>query len=59
MRFLHCYFKLFFFYTNTSFPSAIFVASLKLGERILGIIGQDASSWREKRSNISGGGRGC
>ena len=32
----YCY----YFYTNTSFPSARFVASLTLGERSLGSIGQ-------------------
>ena len=32
----YCY----YFYTNTSFPSGIFVAYLTLGERSLGNIGQ-------------------
>ena len=51
----YCY----YFYTNTSFPSAIFVAFLTLGKRSLGNIGQKAPSWRKTRINMSGGGKGC
>ena len=46
----YCY----YFYTNTSFPSSIFVASLTLGERSLGIIGQKSSSCKETRRKMSG-----
>ena len=49
----------YYFYTNTSFPSVRFLAYLKLGERSLGSIGQEASSQMETRMKISGGGKGC
>ena len=42
------------FYTNTNFPSAIFVASLTLGERSTGIVVQEALSQRDTRRKISG-----
>ena len=45
----YCY----YFYTNTYFPSTIFVASLTIGERSLGNIGQQASSWRKTRIKMS------
>ena len=51
----YCY----YFYNNTSFPSARFVAYLILGESSLAIISQEASSWRETRREMSGGGRSC
>ena len=59
MRFVHRYFKLFYFhylYTNTYFPSAIFVTYLTLGERSLGSIGQRDLSRRETRRKMGGGG---
>ena len=61
MRFVHNYlifFNYYYFYANTYFPSSRFVASLTLGERSLGSIDQEASSRREIRRNMSGGGRG-
>ena len=49
----------YYFYTNTYFPSNRFMASLTLGERILGSIGQETSSWTETRRKMSGVGLGC
>ena len=49
----------YYLYTNTYFTSARFVASLTLGERGLGSIGQDDSSQRETRRKMSGAGQGC
>ena len=46
----YCY----YLYTNTSFPSARFVASITLEKRILGSIGQEDLSQREKMWNMSG-----
>ena len=46
----------YYLYINTSFPSAVFMASLTIGERSLGSIGQEALSWRDKISNMSSGG---
>ena len=51
----YCY----YFYTNTYFTSAIFVASLTLEEKSLVSIGQGTSSRRETNKKMSGGGRGC
>ena len=48
----------YYFYTYTSFSSARFVAFITLGERSLGSIGQEASSRRETRKKMGGGGRG-
>ena len=45
----------YYFYTNTYFLSVRFVASITLGERILGSIGQEALSWRETRRKMIGG----
>ena len=51
----YCY----YFYNDTSFPSARFEASLTLVERSLGSIRQEAFSWRETRKNISCVRKGC
>ena len=53
------YYYYYYFYTNTSFTSARLVASLTLGERILGNIGQYASSQRKTRGKMIDGGPGC
>ena len=51
----YCY----YFYVNNYFPTSRFVASLTIGERGLGIIGQEYSSRRETRRKMSGGGQVC
>ena len=50
-QFIYYYY---YFYTNTYFTSAIFVAYITLGERSSASIGQENSSQRDTRRNMSG-----